>query len=173
MTIERPRLIVVCGPPCSGKTTLAAKLHVETELPYLAIDKILPRILPNSSFEQADRDVAYRVLGLTVEYLLSAGQGAIVDGTFARAPYLEDLQAIADKSRSRLFLVECKIDIRTAVSRFSHRDPGHPAADLDEERVERLNRSYPYRSKGLVLDTSRPVEQCLAAIRQHIGLVDS
>lgn len=170
MTGQRPPVIVLCGPPCSGKTTLAAQLHVQTGLPYLAIDSILRRVLPDSSFEEAERDLAYRVLGLTVEHLLVAGHGVIVDGTFARAPHLQDLETLASTCKARLFLVECRIDEEVAVSRFRNRGGRHPATDLDEERVRRLNRSYPYRFPGLVLDTSRRIDECLARIRRLVGL---
>ena len=173
MTGNVPPLIVFCGPPCSGKTTLAAKLHAETGLPDLAIDSILRRILPESSFGETDRNLAYRVLGLTVEVLLAAGKGVIVDGTFGRAPHLQDLEAVAANFRTPVVLVECRTDVDLALKRFRSRGGRHPAVDLDEERVERLNRSYPYRFKGLVLDTSRSVDECLTEIRRHIGLIDS
>jgi predicted kinase len=169
---DRP-LIVICGPPCSGKTTLATKLHMETGLPYLSIDNILRCILPDSSFEQPDRDLAYRVLGFTVEQLLMAGHGVIVDGTFARPPYLEDLEVVAAKLKARLFLVECKIDAAIAVERFQDRGGQHPAVDLDKARVDHLNQSYPFKFKGLVVDTSRRLDDCLAEIRQQVGLADS
>jgi predicted kinase len=173
MTEDRPSLVVVCGPPCSGKTTLASKLHGETGLAYLAIDSILQRILPGSSFEQADRDLAYRVLGFTVEQLLLAGIGVIVDATFTRAPHLEDLEVLASRCKARLFLIECRIDVAIAIKRFQDRGGQHPAVDLDEARVEQQNKSYPYKSKGLILDTSRRIDDCLAEIRHQVGLTDS
>jgi predicted kinase len=172
MTKELP-LIVLCGPPCSGKTTLAAELHSETSLPYLAIDSILQRVLPDSSFEEADRNLAYRVLGLAAEHLLAAGRGVIVDGTFGRAPHLKDLEALAATFEASFFLIECRIDVDIAVRRFRDRGGRHPAADLDAERVRQLNQSYPYRFKGLVLDTSCCFDDCLAEIRRYVGLVDS
>ena len=169
MTEERPHLIVFCGPPCSGKTTLAAKLHAETGLPYLAIDSILPRILPGTTFKQEDRDLAYRVLAFATEQLLAAGRGVIVDANFARPPHLENLEVIASNCKARLCLVECKADVAIAIERFRERGGQHPAVDLDEERVAHLNRTYPYRLTGLVMDTSRNVEECMAEIRRQLG----
>jgi predicted kinase len=168
-----PRLIVFSGPPCSGKTTLAAQLHAETRLPHLAIDNILRRVLPGSSFEEADRDLAYRVLQLIVEYLLAETRGVIVDGTFARATHLEDLEAVARGCEARLFLIECKVEVDVAVGRFRDRAGQHPAVDLDEGRVALLNRTYPYRNKGLVLDASRRIDECLAEIRHYVGSADN
>jgi predicted kinase len=170
---DRPPLVVVCGPPCSGKTTLASKLHGETGLVYLAIDSILQRIVPGSSFDQADRDLAYRILGFSVEQLLLARIGVIVDATFTRAPHLENLEVLARKCNARLFLVECRIDVAIAIKRFQDRGGKHPAVDLDEARVEQQNQSYPYKSKGLTLDTSRQIDECLTEIRRQIGLTDS
>ncbi len=173
MTPERPRLIVICGPPCSGKSTLASQLQIETGLAYLSIDRILQSILPDSSFGEADRDLAYRILGLTAEHLLLAGRGVIVDATYARVPHLQDLEARAANCSVRLFLIECRIDATAAALRFRNRSGRHPAVDLNEERVKQLSQSYPYRFKGLVLDTSRNIDDCVAEIRRHSGMTDS
>jgi len=173
MTGERPPLIVFCGPPCSGKTMLAAKFHAETGLPYLAIDDILPRILPGSSFSQEDRDVAYHVLTFTAEQLLVAGHGVIVDANFGRSPHLENLEAIAENCKARLCVVECKTDVAIAIERFRERGGQHPAVDLDEERVRHLNQTYPYRSKGLVLNTSRSVDECVIEVKNQLGIAHS
>jgi predicted kinase len=163
-------LIVFCGPPCCGKTTLASEIQRETGGVYLAVDRILRKLIPNSAYGEADRDLAYRSLNLIVEHLLASGSGAIVDATFARAPHLEELQSLAREFHSRVLLVQCKTTGDLAVERFRMRGADHPATDLDEERIRYLNQTYPYSSEGMMVDTSGPLEGSLRAIRQYIGL---
>jgi len=156
-------LIVFAGPPCSGKSTLAAELARRLNLPYLSMDAVRQRILPHAAHTRADREVAYRAMHLAAESLLGADVSAILDAPYGRAEDRVELARIA--RRTELKLIECRVSPETAVRRFRERGPDPVRLDLTPELVERMVREYAFTRAGLTLDTGTlsPAD-CLARI---------
>ena len=161
-------LIVFTGPPCSGKTTLAAEVARLRGLPHLSMDATRQRLLPDAAHTRADRQVAYRGMHFAVELLLAAGAGAVLDAPYDHA---EDRAELARMAGTRPKLIECHVSPGIAAARLRERGPNDPARpDLTEERVRCLARDYPYSGAGLSLDTTAMTpEACLAQIAEYLG----
>jgi predicted kinase len=159
------RLVVFAGPPCSGKSTLGARLAAKLGVPHLTMDDTRARLLPHAAHTRADRQVAYRAMAFAAELLAGCGQDVILDAPYAHA---EDRRELA---RFPLYLVECSVPPREALARFAQRDPRHPGmAGLTTKRVERLAREFPYTGKGLLLDTnSTSPEECMERIERYLA----
>jgi len=158
------RVVVFSGPPCSGKSTLAARLAAELGVPHLSMDDTRARLLPHAAHTRADRRVAYRAMAFAAELLAGCGRDVILDAPYAHA---EDRRELA---RFPLYLVECAVSPREALARFAQRDQRHPGmAGLTPERVEMLVREFPYTGKGLLLDTdgAQPGE-CMERIERYL-----
>jgi predicted kinase len=160
-------LIVFTGPPCSGKSTLAAEVARRSNLPHLSMDATRQRLLPLATHTSADRDVAYRGMHFAAELLLNAGSGAVLDATYNRGEYFAELLQICG---TRCKIIECRVSPETAVARLHARgwpDPTRP--DLTDERVALLVNRHPYREVGLILDTETlsPAE-CLSRIEEYL-----
>ena len=157
-----PVLIVFAGPPCSGKTTLAAQLARRLRLPHLSMDATRRRILPDAPHTRADRQAAYRAMHFAAELLLAAGSGVILD---APDGHPEDRVEMEGIGFGRMKLIECRVSLPAALRRFRERGPDPVRLDLTEDLVERLVREYPYTAAGLTLDTEALSErECLARI---------
>ncbi len=63
----RPRLIVLCGPPCSGKSTLAGQLAMRLGITHLQMGQVRERLMPASSHGRRHIDIAYRAMHWTAE----------------------------------------------------------------------------------------------------------
>jgi predicted kinase len=151
-------LIVLAGPPCSGKTTIALELARRSDLPHLAMDAVRARILPNAPHNRADRQVAYRAMHLAAELLLRSRAVAILDAPYGHAEDREELAGIAGPE---LRLIECRVSPETAVRRFRERGPDPIRLDLTEELVFTTARDYAYTLAALLLDTdSLSLEEC-------------
>ena len=160
-------LIVFAGPPCSGKSTLAAEVARLRGLPHLSMDATRQRLLPDAPHTRADRQVAYRGMHFAAELLLAAGAGAVLDATYDQP---EDRAELARIAGAQCKLIECHVSPSIAAARLRERglnDPARP--DLTEERVRRLVRDYPYSGAGLSLDTTvLTPKACLACIAGYL-----
>jgi predicted kinase len=156
------RLIVIAGPPCSGKSTLGAALARRYGIPHLSMDATRQRILPHAAHTRADREAAYRAMHFAAELLLLAGAGVLLDAPYGHPEDRADLRSIIAASSADCKLVECRISPAMAVARFRERGSDAARPDLSEEVVARAAREYDYTSQGLALDVGRiTADECL------------
>ena len=154
-------LLIVCGPPCTGKSTIGADLHRRFGFTHLEVDAIRQRIIPDSDQRPEDRDIAYRTMHLLAEHLLLAGKGVIVNATYNREVHRRELVSMLKSIGYPAALVQCKAPLDTVISRFKSRPPGHAALDLTEELVRELWSNFAYSSDGITVDTSQASELSL------------
>lgn len=167
--MRKPGLVVVSGPPCSGKSTLARALAAATELVRLEMDEFRARLLPASTQAEADRDLAYRAMHLSAELLVRAGLWPVLDATYARAASRLGLESVSRTTTAGIYLIECRVDPAMAVSRFEARGSSHPAVDLTTARVERLVIDYPYCGSGLTVSPDDAGPSALPEILNYLA----
>jgi predicted kinase len=162
------QLIVVIGPPCSGKSTLAAELGAALGAMVLDIDQIRQIVVPNSKQTQEDRDIAYRCMHLIAEKLLKAGANRVVlAATYGRREPRQWLRSVAERTSAEVCAIACKVSPETAVARFRSREPGHPAVDLTEDLVRRQATDYEYGLANVV-DCTMPVHESVSKAEYYV-----
>ena len=138
--------IVVCGPPCAGKSTLAARLAARTGWPLLAKDDYKERVFAHLGAR--DRDWSRRVSALAWELLiaeagrlLGAGAACVLEGNLRR-PQRQALAALPVTPPPSF--VEIRLGARPDVlrgrylerARAGGRHPGH----VDLEALPEIER---------------------------------
>jgi len=161
-------LVVVCGPPCTGKSTIGAELQRRLGFTHLEVDAIRQRVLPDSDQRPEDRDIAYRAMHLLAEHLLRTGKMVAVNATYNRERQREELASILKSIQCPAVLVQCKAPLEIVITRFKARPSGHPALDLTEALVRELWSNFAYSDDGIVVDTSRAPELSLADVQAHV-----
>jgi adenylate kinase family enzyme len=156
--------IAFTGPPCAGKSTLAAEVARRLGLPHLSMDATRQRLLPDAAHTRADREVAYRAMEWAAEML----PDVVLD-----APYGHD-EDYAGLVRLGAVVIECRVSPETAVRRFRERGPDAVRKDLTEDVVRRMVEEYHYRSGALVIDTERvsaaeSVDRVLSVLQPRRG----
>jgi predicted kinase len=142
-----PTLIVVSGPPGSGKTTLAHKVAGAIGCPAICRDEIkegmvhaTPGFVPGPSDPQTMRtfDTFFDVLRL----LMSRGTTVVAEAAFQDRLWRPRLEPFADLASLRI--VRCAVDADLARARITRRanenplrkahEDGHQLADVEGRR---------------------------------------
>jgi predicted kinase len=136
----KPLLVVVTGPPASGKTTVARRIAHGVGLPLFAKDdfkEILFDVVGTGDREWSRRlgDAVFRILFHLMNEELRAGGSIVVEANFA--PGLTEPQ-VAELPPHRFVQLYCTAPEDVLVERFRSRarHPGH----LDEAIVEDVRR---------------------------------
>jgi len=162
------RLIVISGPPCSGKSTLGEALSRVESIPHFEMDQVRVRLLPEGPHTRATRRVAYRAMHMLAEALLRRDQSVIVNACYGHREDREEIEAVARTTGASLYLIECRVTAETAIARAAARSGRHPGTDLTPVRVRELVDSFPFTSAGLTVDSETEVEACLEQVKRHL-----
>jgi len=143
---DAPLLLVLSGPPASGKTSVAEELAAELRIPFISKDTFKERLY--EVFGHADRveDQVERA-GLALLYSvagaqLAAGVPVMAESNFDRESDLEPLRRLREQHGARLVQVHCTRSKQKLLERFvgriheGDRHPGHGDDPEDVDEVE-------------------------------------
>ena len=142
-----PQLIAVCGPPASGKSTLARELCAQSAMAHVSSDVVrkaragLPATerAPATAYEHEATLATYRELGERAAATLAAGHGAVVDATLGDRAARDALRDGLGAAAAQLRCVECRVPAAEAArrARARERDAGRES-DATAEVAARL-----------------------------------
>ena len=162
------RLIVFSGPPCSGKSTLGAKLSTTRSIPHLELNAIRARILPNSRNTREDQLTSHRAMHLVAEVFLDLNMNVIANAMYNNIEERRDVEDLAARLSAPLYLVECRVPPQTAILRNARRREQQPDHELTDEQVFEMVNTFPYYGRGLVVDSTDPIADCMTEIEQYL-----
>ncbi len=155
----RPLLIVIAGPPLSGKSTLRENLlaSFESQVCVLGVsaDEVKTVLMPGRGVEIAERNFAYLVMHYVATLGLRHGTSVVLDATYARREPRQDLANHVHRMTDSVLLIQCSVEEAEAEKRLVEREKGHPAVDLTPSLVRERVRSYPFKSRAPILDSVR------------------
>lgn len=147
--MPQPLVVIVTGPPGSGKTTLARRLAADLRLPAIHKDAIKELLFDTLGW--SDRAwsrrlglASIRLLFQAVEIQLAAGCSVVVECNFVPQYATEDFLALQQRYGCAFCQVYCRAETETLVRRFleragtAERHPGHVELANREEFEVRL-----------------------------------
>ena len=148
-------IIIICGLPGAGKTTLSKDLARLINAVILSTDKIRKEMFPRPTYSKQERRLVYDILELIAKYLYNARVNCILDATF-NTEYsrkkLKDRISIPDE---QFCIVECTCPEHVIISRLKDRKDDYSDADITIYR--RMKTIYePVRGAHITVDTSQP-----------------
>ena len=179
-------IVVVTGPPASGKSTVASALADGLRLPLIAKDpvkEVLFEALGPEELEWTKRlgSAVYPLLYHSLEAQLRAGRSCVVEANFDHDAASETLHRLQERLPFRALQVVCtapsEVLVERYVARTGTRHPGH----FDELRVDDVReaiaagrwRALDLQGETMELDTSKPVDLAGVIARVSRWLGDS
>jgi predicted kinase len=140
-------VVVLSGPPCSGKSEVGRILGADWERAgwhYVNVDAIFNQLLPGSTRTMSDRMLAYDAAHAVARSLFEQGRVPILECTYSRRQQRASLaKALAGTPSVLLWVVEFSVPADEAVQRYRGSST-HQATDLTEQLVRERARTFPY-----------------------------
>jgi predicted kinase len=137
------RLILVNGPPASGKSTLARRFVDDHDRSALVEFDAMRMGLPNWEGDEATRLVARNLAGAATIEHLTADRDVVMPQYFGRLGFIVVLEGIAREHEANFVEVILSIDTSLAIDRFrarrramAERGERHPERDIADADVE-------------------------------------
>lgn len=137
-----PLLVIVSGPPASGKTTIGEMLACALELPLFAKDGIKELLADSLDVEGIDWSkklgaASFELLFDLADRLLTAGTSVILEGNFDPDQSTDRFATIVHDAGAAVVQVICRADADELVERYKRRDASgkRHAIHADGDRV--------------------------------------
>ncbi|MGB9964764.1 AAA family ATPase [Halobacterium hubeiense] len=110
---RQPRVVVVCGLPGAGKTTVAERVADRLGAELLRTDVVRTDLFEEPAYTDAELRAVYEELFERAADAVRGGDSVVLDGTFQHREYRERARATADDlgAAATLVKVECEEDV--------------------------------------------------------------
>ena len=134
--MSKTLLIIISGPPCTGKTTLAKTISKEFRLPFISKDGIKESLFDSLGWKDREWSIklssaSYGLIYYFLESQLAWGRSLIVESNFKAEFDTEKFLDLKKKYNYQPFQIQCKTDGQVLLERFKKRSlsgerhPGH------------------------------------------------
>ena len=126
-------LIIVCGLPGSGKTTIAKRIatHFGDMAVHISSDTIRKKIFQTPEYTEEEKNSVYDEMTKEAARVIANGKIAIADATFYKQKYRDMILAAAKSVKDSSIIIYCEISEKEAGERLRKREKGNSDADFE------------------------------------------
>jgi len=160
---KQASLILVCGLPGAGKSTVAKQIAEETKALMFNTDAVRKKLFEEPAYTQKEKDMVYKLLFEMADKFLKMSRNVVLDGTFYREDLRKGARKIAEKNKSRFMIVEVVCSEKTTRSRLGERAKTRCASDADFRVYRKIRERFePIRQKHFIVDSGKDVRKQIA-----------
>ena len=151
-------IVLFCGLPGVGKTSLANELAPLINAIVLSTDKIRKEVISKPTYTKEEKGLIYDVMLLVARYLHdAAGINCILDATFnTEKSRRTAIEKLVNVSSDQIYIVECICPEDVVITRLKARKGDYSDADIDIYRkMKQLYEPVKEMEKHIVIDTSQ------------------
>ncbi|MBN2042654.1 MAG: AAA family ATPase [Candidatus Aenigmarchaeota archaeon] len=144
-------LILICGLPGTGKSTIARYIRDKINAMVLRTDVIRKDTIKNPKYSEEEKNKVYEELFGMAEEALKNGKNVIIDGTFFKKSLRERIVKIANGKGMKI--IECTSPEEVIRERIS--GGRKDESDADFKIYEKIRKQWePVEEDHIILDTS-------------------
>jgi predicted kinase len=163
-------LIMICGLPATGKTTLAKALSEKLGAVHVSSDTVRMSMLEEREYTKEEKRMVYRAMFEKAEKNLKEGKNVVLDATFYKKELRENAEAVAEKAKTGFFIVECVTHEELLKERIFKRKKEETESEADFEVYRKVKVQFePIEEEHLAVDTSLSLEKQVELVEKYIG----
>lgn len=161
-------IIIICGLPGVGKTTLAKNLAPRINASILSSDKIRKELFLIPTYSKDELKMVYDVMIVTAKYLNDIDKNCILDATFNKEDSRIEVKKKLGLDDRQFQIIECSCPEEIAISRLESRKDAYSDATIKVYQKMRGMRE-PVKAEHITVDTSQSADENAARVVEYIS----
>lgn len=163
-------LIMVCGLPGTGKSTLAKAVAERIGAVYLNSDSIRLGMFEEKEYTEEEKKQVYEAMFEKAGEELGKGKNVVLDATFYKKGLRGDARETADEAGTDFYMIECVTHEDLLKERIFKRGKEESESDADYEVYKKVKTQFdPIEEEHLAVDTSVELEKQVELVLAYLG----
>jgi predicted kinase len=160
-------IVIICGLPGVGKSTLAKNLAPMINATILSSDKIRKELFPNPTYSPFERKLVYDVMIIIAKYLNKVRCNCILDATFNREDSRVEIREKLQLDDKEFQIIECFCPEEVVISRLKSRKDDYSDAIIPV--YQKMKKIYePVEIEHISIDTTLDPQENSHRITEEI-----
>lgn len=160
-------LIIVCGLPGSGKSSLSIELSKLFSAVHLNSDVIRKTLFPKPEYTKEEKERVYLEMAREAQNLLNSGKNVVLDATFFQKRFRDMMRELVEKCGGEIYIIWCVLGEHKIKGRLLQRKS--TVSDADYKVYIKLKEEFePVQGEHLKIDSSLPMEEMVRKAKEFI-----
>lgn len=162
-------LVMICGLPGTGKSTLAKAVAEKIDAVYLNSDSIRLGMLEEREYTEEEKKQVYEAMFEKSAEEMKEGKNVVLDATFYKKELRDDAKETADEAGTDFYVIECVTHEDLLRERILNRGKEETESEADFEVYKKVKEQFePVSEEHLAVDTSNEIEKQVELVLAYL-----